>query len=89
MQKKLKLAVIALCFAPMAFAQTPVTTEEEQEAGATVVNEQAFTFTEAHRLSHQARTSLPIRQDSNSVPPASAIVLLTKSTMRSTSTALR
>ena len=47
MQKKLKLAVIALCFAPMAFAQVPVTTEEEQEAGATVVNEQAFTFTEA------------------------------------------
>ena len=47
MQKKLKLAVIALCFAPMAFAQTPVTTEEEQEAQSTVVDEQAFTFTEA------------------------------------------
>ena len=50
MQKKLKLAVIALCFAPMAFAQTPQTPDVntvEKEEESEVVNEQAFTFTEA------------------------------------------
>ena len=41
MQKKLKLAVIALCYAPLVFAQTDDT--EAQKAS----NESAFTFTEA------------------------------------------
>ena len=41
MQKKLKLAVIALCYSPFVFAQTTET--EEQKAN----NESAFTFTEA------------------------------------------
>ena len=43
MQKKLKLAVIALCYSPMVFAQTT----ETQEQKANTVNESAFTFTEA------------------------------------------
>ena len=43
MQKKLKLAVIALCYVPFAFAQTVQT--EEQKAGSST--EQAFTFTES------------------------------------------
>ena len=46
MQKKLHLAVLALFVATTAFAQEPkttVVTEEEQA----VLNEQAFTFTEA------------------------------------------
>ena len=47
MQKKLKLTVMALCFAPLAFAQTPEKTEEEKEATNALVDEQAFTFTEA------------------------------------------
>ena len=50
MMKKLKIAVIALCYAPLAFAQnvggsTDQGQTEEQTAGLT--NEQAFTFTEA------------------------------------------
>ena len=44
MQKKLKLAVMALCFAPMALAQTPEKEKEEQDAN---TSEEAFTFTEA------------------------------------------
>jgi hypothetical protein len=50
MQKKLKLTVMALCFAPMAFAQTPKSPDinsVEKEEESEVVSEQAFTFTEA------------------------------------------
>ena len=51
MQKKLKLAVIAFCFAPMAFAQTPEIPDSlesaEQEGQTAVTSEQTFTFTEA------------------------------------------
>ena len=43
MQKKLKLAVMALCFAPMALAQTPEKEKEGQDAN---TSEEAFTFTE-------------------------------------------
>ena len=45
MKKKLRLLVVALCFASSAFAQTDnVTQQEEQNA---IAVEQAFTFTEA------------------------------------------
>ena len=44
MKKKLKLIVMALCLAPMAFAQTDDTKQQEQN---TIADEQAFTFTEA------------------------------------------
>lgn len=44
MQKKLKLAVMALCIAPMAYAQTP---DVEKEGQNPIASEQAFTFTEA------------------------------------------
>ena len=43
MQKKLKLAVLALCYAPLAFAQT----EETQAQKNAAMDESAFTFTEA------------------------------------------
>lgn len=43
MQKKLKLAVIALCYSPLAFAQT----DNGQGQKASAMTEQAFTFTEA------------------------------------------
>ena len=43
MQKKLKLAVIALCFPPMLFAQT----NETETQKANTLSESAFTFTEA------------------------------------------
>ena len=43
MKRKLKLTVMALCYVPLAFAQTELT--EEQNANTT--NESAFTFTEA------------------------------------------
>ena len=42
MQKKLKLAVIALCYAPLVFAQNDSTAISDQGN-----SEQAFTFTEA------------------------------------------
>jgi len=45
MQTKLKLAVMALCYAPLAFAQD--TKEQSGGQGTGVVNESAFTFTEA------------------------------------------
>ena len=44
MQRKLKFAVLALCVATTAFAQSPETDKEGQAA---VTSEQAFTFTEA------------------------------------------
>ena len=43
MQKKLKLAVIALCYSPLVFAQT----DNSQGQKASAMTEQAFTFTEA------------------------------------------
>ena len=43
MQKKLKLAVIALCYSSLAFAQTDENTEAQKANN----NESAFTFTEA------------------------------------------
>ena len=43
MQKKLKLAVIALCFPPMLFAQT----NETETQKVNTLSESAFTFTEA------------------------------------------
>ena len=46
MQKKFILAAIALCYAPLTFAQTTVTQPDEQANNA-VINESAFTFTEA------------------------------------------
>ena len=46
MQKKFILAAIALCYAPFTFAQTTVTQPDEQANNA-VINESAFTFTEA------------------------------------------
>ena len=45
MQKKLKLAVIALLIAPQTFAQTADTKQSEGEQA--ITSEQAFTFTEA------------------------------------------
>ena len=45
MMKKLKLAVIALCIAPMAFAQTDDTPQQKEQNA--MMSEQAFTFTEA------------------------------------------
>ena len=47
MQKKLKLAVIALCYAPLAFAQNTDTGQTEEQTSAQMAIEQAFTFTEA------------------------------------------
>ncbi len=49
MQKKLKLLVMALCIPAFAFAQTdvPKQQQEQQEDETAVVEEQAFTFTEA------------------------------------------
>ena len=44
MQAKLKLALVALCCAPAAFAQTPKDDKQQQP---TTVDESAFTFTEA------------------------------------------
>ena len=45
MQKKLKLAMMALCIAPTAFAQTDVPKQQDEQTAA--VSEDAFTFTEA------------------------------------------
>ena len=45
MKKKLKLVVMALCIAPMAFAQTDNTKQQEEQN--TIADEQTFTFTEA------------------------------------------
>ena len=42
MQKKLKLAVIALCYSPLAFAQSDSTGLKNA-----ILSEAAFTFTEA------------------------------------------
>ena len=47
MQKKLHLAVLALFVATTAFAQEPQTTEVAEKEEQAVLNEQAFTFTEA------------------------------------------
>ena len=47
MQKKLKLAVIALCYAPLVFAQNTDTGQTEEQTAAQTAIEQAFTFTEA------------------------------------------
>ena len=44
MQKKLKLAVIALCYSPFVFAQTEGNSQGQK---ASALTEQAFTFTEA------------------------------------------
>lgn len=44
MQKKLKLAMVAMCYAPVALAQNGQTTEQK---AAGVMDESAFTFTEA------------------------------------------
>ena len=45
MKKKLKLAVMALCIAPSAFAQTDE--PKQQDGQNAITSEQAFTFTEA------------------------------------------
>ncbi len=45
MQKKLRLAVIAMCITPMAVAQT--NTGTENPTGTVIVDESAFTFTES------------------------------------------
>ena len=45
MKKKLRLLVVALCFASSAFAQTDNVTQQEEQN--TIADEQAFTFTEA------------------------------------------
>ena len=47
MQKKLHLAVLALFVATTAFAQEPKTSEVAEKEEQAVLNEQAFTFTEA------------------------------------------
>lgn len=47
MQKKLKLAVMALCLATSVFAQNTKTDASQQEQTANALDEQAFTFTEA------------------------------------------
>ena len=47
MQKKLKLAVIALCCTSAAMAQEPKNGASQQEQTANALDEQAFTFTEA------------------------------------------
>ncbi len=44
MQKKLKLAVMALCYSPLAFAQSNQTQDRKNEG---TMDESAFTFTEA------------------------------------------
>ena len=45
MQKKLKLAVMALCLAPSAYAQTDK--PQQSEGQDAITSEQTFTFTEA------------------------------------------
>lgn len=47
MQKKLKIAVMALCCSSVAMAQEPKTDASQQEQTANALDEQAFTFTEA------------------------------------------
>lgn len=47
MQKRLKLAVIALCFGTFSFAQNTQTTPVTDEQAAVSTDESAFTFTEA------------------------------------------
>ena len=47
MQKKLHLAVLALCIATTAFAQESVNTSVAETAEQAIIDEQAFTFTEA------------------------------------------
>ena len=47
MQKKLKIAVIALCCASTAMAQEPKNSASQHEQTANALDEQAFTFTEA------------------------------------------
>ena len=47
MQKKLKLAVLALCIVSTAFAQNTKTSEVTEKEEQTAMSEQAFTFTEA------------------------------------------
>lgn len=47
MQKKLKLVVIALCSSSLAFAQNGATTQKDKEQTANMLDESAFTFTEA------------------------------------------
>ncbi len=47
MQKKLKLAILALCCPAFALAQEPKTDASTQEQTANALDEQAFTFTEA------------------------------------------
>ena len=44
MQNKVKIAVMALCYTPIALAQNTNNTEQKQAQG---LDEQAFTFTEA------------------------------------------
>ena len=44
MQNKVKIAVIALCYSPLAFAQNINQTEQKE---AKALDENAFTFTEA------------------------------------------
>ena len=47
MQKKLTLAVLALCSSSMLFAQNTNTKMSQQEQTANTMDESAFTFTEA------------------------------------------
>ena len=47
MQKRLKLAVIALCCSSFGFAQNTQTTTNTDEQAAVSTDESAFTFTEA------------------------------------------
>ena len=47
MQKKLQLAVLALCLATTAYAQESLNTSVSEKEEQAIVDEQAFTFTEA------------------------------------------
>ena len=93
--KKLKLAVIALCIAPMAFAQTDDTAQQKENDA--IVSEQSFTFTEAQLGENDDMSQNVSIISSNQniyasqvgfvfAPHVSATVLLAKSTMRFTST---
>ena len=91
MQNKLKLAVIALCYAPAVFAQT-----DSLATQPTTISESAFTLTEAQLGEDEDMSqSVTIINSSSNIyanevgsrPCASAIALSTRSSTTSTLTA--
>ena len=81
MQKKLKLAVLALCYSPLAFAQNTETSGTVAKG----MDESAFTFTEAQLGEDDDMSDNVTIMNSNS--NVSVIVLLTRNTTMSISMA--